>query len=106
MTAEEVAAALNMSLTTLKEHYAEEIEKGGQVKRAEIIMQQFKAASNGNVTAQKYYLQRGDHEFAPETKPEQPLGKKEQALADAKQVPDTHIGAILRSREQQAKAAH
>jgi DNA-binding CsgD family transcriptional regulator len=84
----QIAAALGISVPTLCEHYAEQLENGSSRKKAEVLEALFKAATEGaNVTAQKAWLaQPGGLEHDPPNRPpakEAPMGKKEHAISAA-----------------------
>jgi len=91
MAHEEIALALGISRTTLLKHFGMELSTGAHLRRMEVIVAQFRAAKKGNVAAQKAFLQNTPVLAAPpvEAKPAvpgakaKPLGKKEQAAADA-----------------------
>lgn len=56
MRAWQIAAALGISEPTLAEHYEHELANGKAKKTAEVVLAQFKAATEGNVAAQKAWL--------------------------------------------------
>lgn len=88
MSHEEMAIALKISRNTLEKHFQSELSEGAYQKRMEVVSAMHKAAKAGNVAAQKAYMALTPRLSAPPASPpapeEKPLGKKEQADADAK----------------------
>ncbi|MBL4757495.1 MAG: helix-turn-helix transcriptional regulator [Rhizobiales bacterium] len=92
---EAIADAIGCSEKTLRTYFLPELKKGGHQKRAEVILSVYQKATTGqNVAAAKAYLANG---FLAAAQPPVPtksegenpvekLGKKEQALIDAKTV--------------------
>jgi DNA-binding CsgD family transcriptional regulator len=78
----QIAAAIEVSEPTLREHYAQELETGGARKRAELLVSLFDAGTAGNVSAVRAFLAQpvalNDPPPPPPPKPD-PLGKKEAA---------------------------
>jgi transcriptional regulator with XRE-family HTH domain len=91
MTQEQIADAIGCSVPTLVQYFSLELNEGKAAKRAEMIRALWSAAIAGNVTAMKAWLALNDRDTAPKaiTRPsaEPKLGKKEQALVDAKAAP-------------------
>lgn len=90
MAHEEIALALGIARNTLEKHFEVELSTGAHQRRMEVLMAQFRAAKKGNVAAQKAFLQNTPALAVPPLpKPEAgepkkvPIGKKEQAQADA-----------------------
>jgi hypothetical protein len=85
MTHAEIAAVIGISEPTLRLHYATELCAGAAQKRADVVEALFRAATNGNVTAQKAWLAQPRELSDPATMPDKPArpGKKEQAAAEA-----------------------
>lgn len=89
MSQSEIAAALKISVPTLCEHYASELRDGRARRRAAVIEAQFRCAVEGNVAAQKAFLDHpGQADFAVPEAPtkEPPLGKKQQQQEAAEEV--------------------
>lgn len=92
MSDDSIALALSIDSDTMKKHFKEEIHSGWAKKRSLVISAQFKAAINGNVSAQKLFLETSNRVSAessfenrqPEGRRQRviPIGKKE-AEADA-----------------------
>ena len=103
-----IAAAIKISVPTLRTHYADELEHGWAKSRAAVVKAMFAAAQKGVASAQKNYLDRSDSmadRTVPPKQSEQPaaaprLGKKEAAQVAADN-PDTTspLGAILAKRQ-------
>ncbi|MDN8617860.1 hypothetical protein [Variovorax ginsengisoli] len=90
MAHEEIALALGVARNTLEKHFGLELSTVAHQRRMEVLVAQFRAAKKGNVAAQKAFLQNSPALAAPpvtkaagEAKKVAPLGKKEQAQADA-----------------------
>lgn len=85
MSHEEIALALGISRNTLEKHFEKELSIGAYERRLEVLSAMHKAAKGGNVAAQKAYMQLTPRPAAPppEKPASKPLGKKEQAQADA-----------------------
>lgn len=86
MSHEEIAIGLGITRPTLSKHYANELTVAAYQRRLEVYQAMHKAALKGNVSAQKAYAALTPELEAPPVKPEKaaPVGKKEQANADAK----------------------
>jgi transcriptional regulator with XRE-family HTH domain len=91
MTQEQIADAIGCSVPTLAQYFSLELNEGKAAKRAEMIETLWNAGIAGNVTAMKAWLALNDRDTSPKaiTRPraEPKLGKKEQALVDAKAAP-------------------
>lgn len=91
MTQAEIADAIGCSVPTLVEFFSFELNEGKAAKRAEMLDTLWQAAKNGNVTAMRTWLALNDKGVTPremiKPKAEPKLGKKEQALVDAKSKP-------------------
>ena len=91
MTQKEIADALGCSVPTLVEYFSFELSEGRSAKRAEMIEALWNAGIGGNVTAMGKWLAltqkvAASREFVrPKVEPK--VGKKEQALLDAKSAP-------------------
>lgn len=86
---EQIALTIGISRTTLLKHFEFELSIGAYQKRAEVIEAMHAAAKKGNVAAQKAYAAFADPPAAappqqPADPKEPPLGKKEQANAEAR----------------------
>lgn len=101
MSHEEIALGLGITRNTLEKHFEHELSVGAYEKRLEVLDAMHRTAKKGNVAAQKAYMQLVPHVAAPPqppgeqglkpapeapTGPTKPLGKKEQATADAKEA--------------------
>jgi hypothetical protein len=88
MAHEEIALALGISRNTLEKHFAIELSTVAYRRRMDVLTAQYRAARKGNVAAQKAFLQNTPALAVPPVKTaeekQKPLGKKEQAAADAK----------------------
>jgi transcriptional regulator with XRE-family HTH domain len=92
MTQQQIADALGCSVPTLVEYFSFELNEGKSVKRAEAIKRLYQlGVIEGNVTALKAYIAMTEKDVSPRDiirpKAEPKLGKKEQALVDAKSKP-------------------
>lgn len=91
MTQQEIADAVGCSVPTLAQYFSLELNEGKAVKRAEMLQALWDAGMNGNVTAMRTWLALSDKGVTPREvvrpKAEPKLGKKEQALVDAKTAP-------------------
>ena len=91
MTQQEIADAIGCSVPTLVEFFSFELNEGKSAKRAEMLDTLWNAAKGGNVTAMRTWLVLNDKGVTPREvirpKAEPKLGKKEQALVDAKSKP-------------------
>jgi hypothetical protein len=91
MTQAEIADAMGCSVPTLKEYFSFELNEGKAVKRAEMLDTLWRTGMAGNVTAMRTWLALNDRSATPRDmvrpKAEPKLGKKEQALRDAKAAP-------------------
>lgn len=83
MSHEEIAVALGLHRHTLEKHYAAELSSGALGRRMEVLDAMARTALKGNVSAQKSFLAMTPTLAAPPVEPEKPVGKKEQANADA-----------------------
>lgn len=91
MAHEQIAIGLNISRETLEKHFEHELSVGAYERRMEVFEGLHKAAKKGNAAAVKLYAQLNPQIAPPPLernapgaeKPEKPLGKKEQAQADA-----------------------
>ncbi len=91
----QIAAAIGVSKPTLAKHYAEELLNGHSKKRFENMAMLYETARKGNVAAQKYCERMGAMSVAPAkpaegdqpSKRPDPLGKKEELNAAAKEPP-------------------
>jgi len=92
MTQEDIADAVGCSVPTLVQYFSLELNEGRSAKRAEMIETVWLAAKAGNVTAMRTWLALNDRDQTPRRvvrpKAEPKLGKKEQALLDAKTAPN------------------
>lgn len=96
MSHEEIAVALGIHRHTLEKYFAVEISSGALHRRMEIIDAMVRVALKGNVAAQKALLATMPALSAPPVEPEKPMGKKDQANADAKGAADgTEWDALL-----------
>jgi hypothetical protein len=57
MAIDEVAAAMDLAVNTLKKHFGPELKVGRSKKRSEILLAMFNSAKGGNVSAQKAFIQ-------------------------------------------------
>jgi hypothetical protein len=105
MRHEDIAIALGISRETLRKHYITELTVVASLRRLEVLQSLHIAAKKGSTSAAKAYLANepqleappagvGDGAAAPAVPEKQvkmatPLGKKEQANADAKTA---HVG--------------
>lgn len=91
MTQQEIADAIGCSVPTLVEFFSLELTEGRSAKRAEMLDTLWNAAKGGNVTAMRTWLALNEKGVAPREvirpKAQPKLGKKEQALADARATP-------------------
>lgn len=85
----DIATALGISRETLEKHFEVELAGGALARRMEVLQALHAAAKKGSSSAARAYLQ---HEATPAVPPRPaaepdakpaPLGKKEQAQADA-----------------------
>ena len=86
MTHEEIAIALGIHRHTLEKYFEAELSTGALSRRMEMLDAMARTGLKGNVAAQKAFLALTPTLAAPPVavdKPEKPLGKKEQAQADA-----------------------
>ena len=105
MAHEEIALAMGISRNTLEKYFEAELSIGAYERRMEVVSAMHKAALKGNVAAQKAFLALDPALAAPpEPQPEkiEPLGKKEQAQADAQtaHLNDPEWAGLLRSPSQ------
>jgi hypothetical protein len=92
-----IAERLSISEPTLRRLYADELDHGPAMKRAEMLERLERTARGGNVTAQKALLEiigrteedrlaaqfQGKGASPSQEKAKAPVGKKEQAMAEA-----------------------
>lgn len=83
MTHEEIAVALEIHRHTLEKYFATELSSGALHRRMEVLDAMARTALKGNVAAQKAFLAQTPTLAAPPVEPAKPLGKKDQANADA-----------------------
>jgi hypothetical protein len=83
MAHEEIAVALGIARNTLAKYFERELSTGALNRRMEVLDAMARTALKGNVSAQKAYLAMTPTLAAPPVEPSKPLGKKEQAQADA-----------------------
>lgn len=95
MAVEEIAAALDMAVNSLKKHFGAELKRGRSRKQAAMLEAMFKAGVGGNVSAQKAYMQHSllaaaddkvQGTVEPTSQPRAPKtyqGKKDAAQAEA-----------------------
>jgi hypothetical protein len=89
MSHEEIAIGLGISRGTLEKHFEEELSTAAYQRRLEVLDAMHESAVDGNVAAQKAYLAMEPAIAAPPEPPVEeqakpkPVGKKEQADADA-----------------------
>jgi hypothetical protein len=87
MSHEVIAISLGIDRKTLEKHFEAELSTVAYQRRVEVIEAMHMSALKGNVSAQRAYLQLEPALAVPpdgaEGKPK-PVGKKEQADADAK----------------------
>lgn len=86
MAHEHIALALGISRPTLEKHFAHELSVGAYQRRMERLRAMHAAAKSGNVAAAKYCDSLEPKVAVPPPladEPEAPLGKKQQAQADA-----------------------
>lgn len=83
MTHEEIALGLGITRPTLSKHYERELSVGAYERRLEVLDAMHRSAKRGNVAAQKAYVALTPAVAAPPVPKEKPLGKKQQAAADA-----------------------
>ena len=88
MLHEEIAIALGICRKTLEKHFEVELSSGAMNRRAEVYDAMVRVALKGNVAAQKALLAMTPALSAPPAEAEKPLGKKDQANADAKTAAD------------------
>ena len=96
----DIAVALGISVPTLRKHFEAELSVVAAARRLEVLRALFRAAKKGNVAAAKAYLALEPESVSPPAEPRAPgeqaaaapkaagtagvpLGKKEQAAADA-----------------------
>lgn len=84
MAHEEIAIALGIHRHTLAKYYEHELSSGAMSRRADVLDAMVRTALKGNVAAQKALLAMAPALAAPPAETEKPLGKKEQANADAR----------------------
>lgn len=84
MAHEEIALGLGISRNTLSKYFARELTTGAYEKRLEVLDAMHRTAKKGNVAAQKAYVALTPAAAAPPVPKPEPMGKKEQANADAK----------------------
>ncbi len=84
MAHEEIAIALGIHRHTLVKYYEHELSTGAMSRRADVLDAMVRTALKGNVAACKALLAMSPALAAPPVETEKPLGKKEQANADAR----------------------
>ena len=84
MSHEEIALALGICRNTLQKYFEHELSIGAYQRRLDVLNAMYGAAVKGNVAAQKAFVAMVPTAAAPPQEPEKPLGKKEQANADAR----------------------
>src|SRR5688572_7760808 len=98
MSHEAIAASLDIHPQTLVKHFSIELDCAVAKKTAEVMMARYRSAIGGSVPAQNKFLElAGAIPPQPQREPKAPkLGKKEQAEADAQEVPaDPAWGDVL-----------
>jgi hypothetical protein len=87
MSHEEIALGLGVTRPTLEKHCQFELSIGAYAKRIEVLDAMQRTAKKGNVAAQKAYMQLTPRAAVPPPAAAEPvakpLGKKEQAQANA-----------------------
>lgn len=83
MSHEEIAIGLGITRPTLSKHFEKELSQGAYEKRLEVLDAMHRMAKKGNVAAQKAYVALTPAAAAPPVAKPAPIGKKEQAQADA-----------------------
>lgn len=88
LTHDVIAAAIGISVPTLRKYFSDELTAGACGKRVEVLEALHAAAMRGNVTAQRAILAMPEPRgIAPPAEPEgdvqKPEGKKAQANAEA-----------------------
>lgn len=83
MTHQEISIALGISRNTLEKYFEKEISAAALRRRMEVMDAMARTALKGNVSAQKAFLAQVPQLAAPPVPKERPVGKKEQANADA-----------------------
>lgn len=103
----EIAEAMGISERTLRTYYLPELKQGLAQKRAEMMVELFKAGKKGNVSAMKGFIReteksdlaRGPALVALRPRAEPKRGKKEQAIIDASQPdPGSTMGDLMAQR--------
>ena len=84
MSHEEIALGLEIHRHTLEKHFGVELSGGALKRQMEFRDALARAGLKGNVAALKQLLTMTPTLAAPPVEPEKPLGKKDQANADAK----------------------
>lgn len=88
MSHEEIAIGLGIHRHTLDKYYETELSTGALGRRMEVFDAMVTTAKKGNVSAQKAVLAMTPGAAAPPVPKDKPLGKKDQANADAKTAAD------------------
>ena len=83
MTHQEISIALGISRNTLEKYFEKEISAAALRRRMEVMDAMARTALKGNVSAQKAFLAQAPTLAAPPVPKGRPVGKKEQANADA-----------------------
>lgn len=86
MAHDEIALALGISRNTLEKYFGAELSRVAFQRRMDVLRANYQSAVTGNVAAQKAYLSRMPTAAVAPPAPEDakpPLGKKDQANADA-----------------------
>ena len=96
MPHESIAQALKIDAKTLRKHYSAELASGANLRRMQVLETLFTQARKGSTSAARAYLQHvpefealAPAEPAKPAPKSEPLGKKAQANADAK---DAQVG--------------
>ncbi|MDX3932685.1 MAG: hypothetical protein QHC77_12200 [Stenotrophomonas sp.] len=83
MSHQEISIALGVSRNTLEKYFEKEISTAALRRRMEVMDAMARTALKGNVAAQKAFLAQTPTLAAPPVPQEKPVGKKEQANAEA-----------------------
>jgi len=83
MSHEEIAIALGVARNTLEKYFEKELSTAALRRRMEVMDAMARTALKGNVAAQKAFLAQTPTLAAPPVEQGKPLGKKDQANADA-----------------------
>jgi len=119
---EQIAMSFSISRETLYKYFQDNLEHGKARKRRELYAWIFKSAQKGNIGAQRKLVElveaglvaqdmldrADDRKRAEDVEPKEPkLGKKDQALKDAKE-PDlsTTLGELMAMRQRGGTAVN